>query len=193
MSAINLEKKELAAKLLLLGDGGVGKTTLRTRYMGKTPSSSYYMTLGADFSFKEFKYHDFNVRLHIWDIAGQPQFKSISGAFYQGADGALILFDVTNKTSLKNVKNWLDKVLQKNKTGREIPIVIIGNKIDTRKDSQDEITSQEGERFVNDLSKALNMPIPYFETSALTSEHNIAAAFNVVADFYIKKRETTQT
>ena len=186
MAMINRERKELTAKVLLLGDGGVGKTTLRMRYMGKIPQSSYYATLGADFSYKEFKYYGFKVRFQIWDIAGQIHFRSMNRSFYQGASAAIILFDVTNRTSFESVTSWLDEIHQMGRTRGNIPVVIIGNKIDARSGDRGSISLQEGENLAKALRGPLQKEIPYLETSALTSEKNIADAFELIANHYLK-------
>ena len=94
-------------KIVLCGDGAVGKTALRERFLGKGFSASYLQTIGADFATTDKQLNIFvdgqsqikTARFQIWDLAGQPRFKVVSDLYYRGAVGALCFFDITNKNS----------------------------------------------------------------------------------------------
>ena len=117
--------EEVIFKIVLLGDGMVGKTSLRYRYLDKGFTSNYLATLGADFAIKELDYMNYHIRFQIWDLAGQVRFETLRKSFYIGAQSALILYDVTNRQSFNNVRNWLNEFWKHNGKGK-MPVVLIG-------------------------------------------------------------------
>lgn len=177
--------EELIFKVLLLGDGYCGKTSMRYRYMGQDFTSNYLATLGADFAIKEEIYENFKVRYQIWDIAGQQRFNNLRKSFYLGSQGALLLFDLTNKESLEHIIDWANEFWENNGKGREMPIVVIGNKLDLRKDQPDCISEEEAKNFISQLDELVPYDVSYVETSALTGE-NIDLAFKTITDYYMK-------
>ena len=116
-------------KIALLGEGGVGKTALRQRFLGKGFEASYMMTVGADFAIYKTEINGEEVKLQIWDLAGQERFKEVRSGFYQGTLGALMVYDVTRKDSADNLLNWKEELL---KYTKEInpELVLVANKID---------------------------------------------------------------
>ena len=122
-------------KITLLGDGAVGKTSIRNRYMGRGFKESHLMTIGADFAAvdKTVKYNDkdYHVTFQIWDLAGQARFTEVRQRFYFGSLGGLLLFDITRPESFSNIPNWLNEIWKNSGTGA-VPIVLIGNKSDLR-------------------------------------------------------------
>ncbi|OLS19375.1 MAG: GTPase KRas precursor [Candidatus Heimdallarchaeota archaeon LC_3] len=177
---------ELIFKVLLLGDGYCGKTSMRYRYMGQDFTSNYLATLGADFAIKEEIRDNFIVRYQIWDIAGQTRFNTLRKSFYLGSQGALILFDLTNKESLSHVLDWAIEFWENNGKGKSMPLVVIGNKIDLRDQKADCISTDEGKKYIEEqLDKRVDYKVEYIETSALTGE-NIDKAFKTIADYYMK-------
>jgi len=97
-------------KVVLIGDGAVGKTSIRNRFMGYGFETSHLMTLGADFSLKEVNRGDEIWKFQIWDLAGQEMFQQVRARFYQGAMGALLVFDITRKQTFLNITNWLNEL-----------------------------------------------------------------------------------
>ena len=176
---------ELIFKVLLLGDGYCGKTSMRYRYMGQDFTSNYLATLGADFAIKEETHDNFIIRYQIWDIAGQARFNTLRKSFYLGSQGALILFDLTNKESLTHVTDWANEFWENNGKGKNMPLVIIGNKVDLRDQKDDCISTDEAKNYVEELNKQVNYDISYIETSALTGV-NIDTAFKTIAEYYMK-------
>ncbi|MCK4896735.1 MAG: GTP-binding protein, partial [Candidatus Heimdallarchaeota archaeon] len=81
-------------KITLIGDGAVGKTSIRRSYLGETFEGSYSLTLGSDFATKTMNVGDLNICMIIWDLAGQPRFKAVREGFYRGTRGALLVFDL---------------------------------------------------------------------------------------------------
>ncbi|KAI8849615.1 ras family-domain-containing protein [Chytridium lagenaria] len=122
------------AKVVILGDGGVGKTSLRHQFLHKKFASSYKATIGADFITKEvaLPQDGRSVTMQIWDTAGQERFQSLGVAFWRGADACIFVYDVTNPQSLQNLKTWLTDFLNQADVSEpeSFPIVIVGNKID---------------------------------------------------------------
>ena len=169
-------------KLVLLGDSAVGKTTLRLKYVGKTLDSNYLPTLGADFSLKQMFYANNALKFQIWDLSGQPSFANIRRTFYVGAQGCLLLYDITNRESFFNVSSWIDEFLKHNGQGK-MPIVLLGNKIDLRTKRKELITADEGKDLAKTLSVEKGLQISFLETSALTGI-NIDKAFEKLFDSY---------
>ncbi|KAH1456112.1 hypothetical protein KXX53_006376, partial [Aspergillus fumigatus] len=121
-------RKKVLLKVIILGDSGVGKTSLMNQYVNKKFSASYKATIGADFLTKEVLVDD---RL-IWDTAGQERFQSLGVAFYRGADCCVLVYDVNNSKSFEALDSWRDEFLiqASPRDPESFPFVVIGNKID---------------------------------------------------------------
>jgi small GTP-binding protein len=111
-------------KILLLGDGAVGKTSLVHRYVEGQFKERYKATIGVDIFSKTIG----STELQIWDLSGQEHFVSVRSKFYSKSDGALLVFDLTNQKSFDNLNSWVEETKQG--VGAEIPMVILGNKSD---------------------------------------------------------------
>ena len=173
-------KAEYIFKITLLGDGAVGKTSIRNRYMGYGFSSSHHMTLGADFSVidKEVIPNE-SWKFQIWDLAGQHIFQQIRGRFYKGSMGALLVFDITSKKSFKNCSMWL-KELYKFCGSEVVPIIMIANKSDIR--TRKSVKISDAEKYVKILNQgtaSYGITNYVLETSAKTGQ-NIDRAFEML-------------
>ena len=172
-------------KVCLLGDGAVGKTALRERYLGKQFSSGYVMTIGADFAVKKSKIMteegEKEVKFQIWDLAGQPRFNSVRELYYKGSHGGLLVFDITRRDSFSNLMNWVDE-LYKNSGRGKMPLTVLGNKVDLREEVDDPVTKEEVFTFIKELKEAKGIPyeITYLETSAKTGA-NVDESFKILA------------
>lgn len=126
----NLKSHESNAslKVVVIGDSGIGKTNLITRYCQNSFNDSYVSTIGIDFKMKKFTYDNFTLRLQIWDTAGQQRFKNITNTFYKGAAGILIAFSITDETSFQNVSNWIRQI--NNNASNDVSKVLVGLKCD---------------------------------------------------------------
>ncbi len=168
---------QLAIKIVLLGDGAVGKTSLRRRYMGDTFETDYLITLGADFALATVEINNQPMTFQIWDLSGQQRFEFIRGLYYKHTQGALIVFDVTRPQSFLNCQTWISELI-KNNDEQICPIIVIGNKTDLTESRK--ITHQKGKEFAahitHTIQKGLGFDVPYVETSALTGE-NVDNAF----------------
>lgn len=123
-----------------------------------------------DFALATYK----NYILQIWDLAGQDEFQSMVTSFYRGAQGIILVFDITNEESRLNLANWIDRfqIVE----DRLVPIVILGNKIDLHEANNNSIQIDEAIRYIQGLSEKYQVEISYYETSALTGK-NINTAF----------------
>ena len=97
----------MSVKILILGDAGVGKTSLTSRFADDFFSMHYISTIGVDFKTKMIKIKNKNVKYQVWDTAGQERFRSIAKAYYRGVSGILLAFSVTDRASFENIENWL--------------------------------------------------------------------------------------
>jgi small GTP-binding protein len=141
-------------KLLLIGDSNVGKTSLLLRYLDNTFSDKYITTIGVEFKSKDITLNNKTYKIHIWDTAGQERYKSITRNFYKHAEGIIFVYDITNKTSFSNLKNWISNA----ENEADFKIIIVGNKLDM--ESRREVSIEQ----LKKLAKKKNCK--YFETSA---------------------------
>ncbi|XP_024966277.1 ras-related protein Rab7 isoform X1 [Cynara cardunculus var. scolymus] len=104
-------RRRMLLKVIILGDSGVGKTSLMNQYVNRKFSNQYKATIGADFLTKEVQFEDRLFTLQIWDTAGQERFQSLGVAFYRGADCCVLVYDVNVKKSFDNLDNWREEFL----------------------------------------------------------------------------------
>lgn len=149
-------------KTVLIGDGGVGKTSLKRSYLGLDFIDNYQMTIGVDVSSKKLGK---NI-LQIWDLGGQRGFQQIFGDYFAKTEGAVVVFDITNPKSFENVNKWIEMITIEKK--QMIPTVLVGNKSDLRNRGLFEISYLQGLDFAKELSNNSIFEIPYIEASALT-------------------------
>jgi len=173
-------------KLVLIGESGAGKSCLLLRFADDAFTESYITTIGVDFRFKTIKVNDgnggsndTNIKLQIWDTAGQERFRTITSAYYRGADGIILVYDVSDRQSFQKVDEWLTEVqAYVNETTCKI---LIGNKSD-KDASERQVSTEEGQR------KAEELGLAFMETSAKTAE-NVEASFHMLASQLIVNKE----
>ncbi|XP_070512675.1 ras-related protein Rab-37 isoform X2 [Cardiocondyla obscurior] len=162
---------DLLFKVMLLGDSGVGKTCLLTRFRdGRFLSGNYITTVGIDFRNKVVNVDDTPIKLQIWDTAGQERFRSVTHAYYRDAHALLLLYDVTNKTSYDNIRAWLSEIREH--ANEDVVIMLLGNKSDCG--TERVVKREDGERLAQEYK------VPFMETSAKTGL-NVDLAFLAVA------------
>ena len=122
------EDYEFIFKVLLLGNSNVGKSSLFLRFVDDIWNDTFVPTIGVDFKIKTFDIDEKKIKMQIWDTAGQERFKNIIASYYRGAHGILLLYDVTDKDSFKNLNNWLIEI-EKN-ANKNVLKILIGNKTD---------------------------------------------------------------
>lgn len=168
-------------KLVLIGDSGVGKSCLLLRFADDNFTDSYISTIGVDFRFRTITIDDKIVKLQIWDTAGQERFRTITSAYYRGADGIIMVYDVTSSESFDHVEEWLSEVDRY--ANENTSKLLVGNKADLIDEKQ--VTKETAQSFADKLS------IPFLETSAKTAT-NVDTAFLTMAKELIKTKESSQ-
>ncbi|MFW9995740.1 MAG: GTP-binding protein [Candidatus Odinarchaeota archaeon] len=166
-------------KVALVGDGAVGKTALRERYIGKTFDSTYQMTIGADFATHMTIIDGIETKFQIWDLAGQTRFSSVRPAFYSGVMGCIVVYDITRKETFDNTPLWIKEVFKYSGHG-QVPVILLGNKSDLREQVPYPIMPKHGQVLSKEISSILvknGLNCKYFDTSAKTGK-NVTEAFN---------------
>ncbi|MCK5617109.1 GTP-binding protein, partial [Candidatus Pacearchaeota archaeon] len=170
-------------KIALCGDGTVGKTSVRARYLRRSFPGSYIRTIGADFASKKANIAGQSVEFQIWDIAGQIKFENLRRLYYRGSKGALVIFDLTNRKSFENIPRWISEVWSYNGLST-IPIVILGNKNDLILDQKPAASPEEINTIIVKINefarKKFGFEVNYLTTSAKTGD-NISEAFRYLA------------
>ena len=163
-----MEQKEFLYKILLLGDAAVGKTCFLMQYTENTFQEIHMSTIGLDYKLKNVQLDENKIyKLQIWDTAGQDRFRSIAKNYYKGAHGIILLYDVTEKKTFENVRNWIKQI--KEEVNDNVCIILVGNKIDM--EGKRVVSTEEGEKMAEEYE------LMFFECSAKTGE-NIDEAFN---------------
>jgi len=164
-------------KLVLIGDSGVGKSCLLLRFADDNFTDSYISTIGVDFRFRTITIDDKTVKLQIWDTAGQERFRTITSAYYRGADGIIMVYDVTSAESFDHVEEWLSEVDRY--ANESTSKLLVGNKADLIEEKQ--VPEETAQGFSEKLQ------IPFLETSAKTAT-NVDTAFLTMAKELIDRR-----
>jgi Ras-related protein Rab-7A len=174
-------RQKVLLKIIILGDSGVGKTSLMNQYVNKKFSNQYKATIGADFLTKEVMIEEKLVTMQIWDTAGQERFQSLGVAFYRGADACVLVYDVTSKKSFKQLLSWQEEFLIQALPSdpENFPFIVLGNKCD-KTDSRT-VSVEEAQNFCAKKTK----PIDHFETSA-SHNLNVETAFSAIAKLAMK-------
>ena len=169
-------KEDYKLKLVVVGDSGVGKTNLIKRFANNTFNSNSKATVGVEFLSKSFKINNRIFKIEIWDTAGQERYKSITAAYYKGAKGAFVVYDITSKISFENIDKWMMEI--KEKSSKDLKLMIIGNKSDLKDARQ--VSNEEA------LRKAQDTGIALMETSALDSTNVKEAFHDLLKEMYIE-------
>ena len=167
---------DMLFKLILLGDSAVGKTNILSKYLRNEFDQNSKSTVGVEFSTRNLKIDSYIVKVQIWDTAGQERYRSITNAYYKGAKGGLLIFDLTRRSTFDSIDKWIPDL--KTKGDENMVIILIGNKSDLKEQRQ--VSTEEGEK------KAKLFKLAYMETSALDG-NNIENAFNELINTVYKK------
>ncbi|XP_021707157.1 ras-related protein Rab-35 isoform X2 [Aedes aegypti] len=167
-------------KLLIIGDSGVGKSSLLIRFSDNTFSGSYITTIGVDFKIRTVVINGERVKLQIWDTAGQERFRTITNTYYRGTHGVIVVYDVTNGESFANVKRWLQEI---EANCDVVNKVLVGNKNDDP--ARKVVITEDAQRFAN------QMDIQLFETSA-KDNINVEEMFLAITEQVLRHKKQTQ-
>ncbi|XP_063687507.1 ras-related protein Rab-3-like [Bolinopsis microptera] len=163
-------------KLLIIGNSSVGKTSFLFRYCDNSFTQAFVSTVGIDFKVKTVYRHDKRVKLQIWDTAGQERYRTITTAYYRGAMGFLLMYDITNEESFNAVRDWSTQV--KTYSWDNAQVVLVGNKSDM--EDQRVVSCDRGQQLADELG------FPFFETSAKEDKH-VKATFDKLVDIICDK------
>ena len=135
-------------KVLLLGDSSVGKTCFLLRYCDKTFQEAHLSTIGLDYRLKSMTLNnEKNIKLQIWDTAGQDRFRALTKNYYKGANGIILIYDISTTQTFENVKVWINQI--KEEANANVIIYLVGNKIDLPKDKRT-VTEEEGQKLADE-------------------------------------------
>eukprot|EP00933_Yihiella_yeosuensis_P082453 TRINITY_DN96344_c0_g1_i1.p1 TRINITY_DN96344_c0_g1~~TRINITY_DN96344_c0_g1_i1.p1 ORF type:complete len:238 (+),score=53.25 TRINITY_DN96344_c0_g1_i1:80-715(+) len=183
---MSANRKKVLLKVIILGDSGVGKTSLMNQYVNKKFTNQYKATIGADFLTKEVMIDDKLVTMQIWDTAGQERFQSLGVAFYRGADCCVLVHDLTAPKTFDSMDSWRDEFLiqASPRDPDNFPFVVLGNKADL--ESKRKVTAARAQAWCKSKNN-----IPYHETSAATAQ-NVEVAFQEIARRALKQEHSEE-
>uniref|UniRef100_A0A3P9I1C5 small monomeric GTPase n=1 Tax=Oryzias latipes TaxID=8090 RepID=A0A3P9I1C5_ORYLA len=167
-------------KLLIIGNSSVGKTSVLFRYADDSFNPAYVSTVGIDFKVKTVFRNEKRIKLQIWDTAGQERYRSITTAYYRGADGFLLMYDITNQESFNAVRDWATQV--QHYSSKDAQVILVGNKCDMEDDRL--ITREDGQRLADERG------FLFFEASA-KENINVKQVFEHLVDVICEQMNTS--
>ena len=171
---------DMIFKIVLIGDSSVGKTNMLSRYISNEYDPNSQSTIGVELSTKTFTFDKDEVKVQIWDTAGQEKYRSITSSYYKGAQGCLLVYDITRKDTFDNIDKWFSEL--KSSTNNEINAILVGNKCDLS--DKREITIEEAQK------KAKLFNVAFMETSALDGTNIEKAFYELVNNVYQNNKQT---
>ena len=173
---MNFDEK---CQIVLVGDSTVGKTSLLLKYTNGSYSEDNLATVGLDFITKDEIINEKTIRVKIWDTAGQERYKSLTQGFFRLANGAIIVFDVSNNDSFVNLKYWVSALRNFFNLNQTVfNVIIVGNKIDKER----EVSQEDANNFAKENG------ITYFEVSAKTGE-GVKESFIYIVNKCVQRKE----
>ena len=177
------EEYDFLMKLILVGDSGVGKTNILSKYLKNNFDPDSKATVGVEFGTKNIEIDNKKIKVQIWDTAGQERYKSITSTYYKGAKGAFIVYDITRKSTFDNIDKWIGDL--KNNGDENMIVYLVGNKSDLN--DMREVRKDEA------MTKSEKYNIAFSETSALYGD-NIHKIFqDLMEKVYINFYRNTNT
>ncbi|MCK4381898.1 MAG: GTP-binding protein [Candidatus Lokiarchaeota archaeon] len=171
---------KLQFKLPIIGDAGVGKTTLTHRYLHGLFKQSYHGTIGVDFFLKKLELNGKNISLQIWDFAGEEKFRFLLPGIINGANGTIFMFDITRYVTFENLSNWLSVFKTANENHNQtVPALLVGSKTDL--EGIRTVPSKEAKSFAQD-----NNLSGYIECSSKNGE-NVEELFRKITKIMMEK------
>ncbi|KAL6749451.1 Rab8/RabE-family small GTPase [Haematococcus lacustris] len=173
---------DVLVKLLLIGDSGVGKSCVLLRFSDDSFTSSFITTIGIDFKIKKLVLDNKLVKMQIWDTAGQERFRTITSAYYRGAMGILLVYDITDEASFNNIRNWMRNIEQH--ASDTVNKILVGNKSDMAEEKR-AVPYSRGKALADEYR------IQFFETSAKENV-NVEEVFTAIALDVMKRLQAEQ-
>jgi Ras-related protein Rab-11A len=158
--------EDYSIKIVVVGDSGVGKSNILTRYAENQFNQDSKATVGVELHNKTYKINDKIIKVHLWDTAGQERYKSITAAYYRGAKGAMIVYDITRPETFNNVDKWFNEIRENGE--KNVQLLLVGNKSDLR-----HLRAVDNRK---SMEKAETLGLALMETSALDA-YNVEEAF----------------
>jgi len=168
------EEYDYLYKVVLIGDSGVGKSNLLSRFTRNEFNLETKSTIGVEFATRSVQAEGKTIKAQIWDTAGQERYRAITSAYYRGAVGALLVYDISKHATFKNVERWLQELREN--ADRNIVIMLVGNKSDLR--HLREVPTEEAKEF------AEKNKLSFIETSALDSSNVELTYQNILTEIY---------
>jgi len=179
----NGQEYDYLYKVVLIGDSGVGKSNLLSRFTRNEFNLETKSTIGVEFATRSIQADTKTIKAQIWDTAGQERYRAITSAYYRGAVGALLVYDIAKNATFKNVERWLTELRENAATN--IVIMLVGNKSDLR--HLREVPTETAKDF------AEKNALSFIETSALDST-NVELAFqNILTEIYHQSTQPPPT
>jgi len=176
-------KDTFAFKIVICGDPACGKTSTILKFTDSAFRRTYIPSIGVNITKKKVRLSNKKISLVLWDIAGQMKFRTMRSSLYEGANGILLLFDVTRNSTFKSIPNWYKDIIRTLKEKSKLVILLCGNKVDL--ENEREVSEKDAKTLANELQ------FDYFELSALTGK-NIDLIFQTIAQKLIESyRKTT--
>ena len=170
-SQISQSDKFINFKLIIIGDSGVGKSSLLKRAVKNTFDENYKATIGFEFLLMHFKVNDLKIKLQIWDTCGQELYRSLVQGFYNNSSLAIIVYNINNKQTFENLGIWLEDL--RKHLEEDTPVFIIGNKNDLER----KVSEEEAIKFKNENN------IIYFAECSAKSGYNVKEIFFEVVKY----------
>ncbi|KAH0795916.1 ras-related protein RABA2a [Histomonas meleagridis] len=176
---VDCQNPDYLLKVILTGDSGVGKTNILSQFVRNQFNPDSMTTIGVEFATKTVHVNGKTVKAQIWDTAGQERYRAITSAYYKGAKGAILMYDITSPNSFTSLTKWIKEIRDNTEN---IPILLVGNKIDLK--DRRSISVEEGKNF------AEREQLLFIETSALDAT-NVQEAFTQLLSYILEKYEAS--
>lgn len=182
-------RSDYVIKVIIIGNSSVGKSCILMRYVDDEFTTSFISTIGIDFKIKTVEVDGLRIKVQLWDTAGQERFQSITQAYYRGAMGVIIVYDVTNRETFDKVRQWMNSL---NRHTDNIPKLIIGNKIDLRDTDTNTETEKNNVREEDGNALAFEYDCKFIEVSAKRNYKINEAFTTIIRDTigYLQNRDT---
>jgi small GTP-binding protein len=182
LAPVASQEYDYFAKVVVLGDAAVGKSSILRRFMTADFEESYSCTIGVDFMMKRMEVEGKRIQVQIWDTAGQERYTTITKCYLRNTHGCIVVYDITKRSTFLKVEKWIQEFNEANAFGREPSLMIVGNKIDCERNRT--VSIQEGK----DLAKRLNCM--FYEASAKLGTNVDAALSDLVTHICLKSKGT---